>query len=552
MKDIDLKIGLAFSGGGFRASAFSLGVLTYLNRIKIGDEALLKKVIVLSTISGGTITGARYATGIKNGESLEDIYKKIYHFMSEVNLINLGLDNLISKKWGNKRIMSLINAISDVYDSELFDKMKFGTLFTDDPPIHLKHISFNATEFANGLPFRFQRSEKINAPEHGESDRGIVGNYEYRIPENIAREIRMADILASSSCFPGGFEPINFPTDFKFEIKEEFEEYFNNSDFPVGLMDGGIVDNQGIEPLLLAEERLKRNRKDESSKVSTSNVLDLLIISDVASPYMDDYKASKQQKENWWRKLTPQNIFLINFLFLISSIIAMCFSIKNSNILLSALFSSLITLNIIVFVLGKFIKSIPKNFQVPNIFMKPLKKLMRLKLIVYENLIMNRANSLLKMTNDVFLKHVRRLNFSRIYEDDSWKNRRIMNAIYELRNEEKKLNKRIQDKKIDEKLIPSKSIRDLASKAAGMGTTLWFTDDELEKEDMLNSIIACGQFNICWNLLEYIETLKKDPENTNESHNELIACEDQLLDHWKQFKAEPLWMVNEINAELKI
>jgi len=42
-----------------------------------------------------------------------------------------------------------------------------------------------------------------------------------------------------------------------------------------------------------------------------------------------------------------------------------------------------------------------------------------------------------------------------------------------------------------------------------MSTTLWFTKKELEgKDNMLDVLIACGQFNTCWNLLEYIEKIE--------------------------------------------
>lgn len=47
------KIGLALCGGGYRASAFHLGAMDKLNELDI-----LEKIDVISTISGGLITGA--------------------------------------------------------------------------------------------------------------------------------------------------------------------------------------------------------------------------------------------------------------------------------------------------------------------------------------------------------------------------------------------------------------------------------------------------------------------------------------------------------------
>lgn len=539
----ELKIGLAFSGGGYRASSFSLGVLSYLNEVSVNQKSLLQSIYVISTVSGGTITGTRYAVGIKQGESFRQIYDSIYTFMTDVDIIDLSLGNLTSSEnWGEGRIRSLINAVADVYDKHLFNKAKFGTLLSEANPIHIKHLSFNSTEFSNALQFRFQWSEKLRNQLPGEPERGIIGNSYYNVPLAVAEHIRMADILAASSCFPGGFEPINFPTDFCIP-QDKINQLPKEVKYPVGLMDGGIVDNQGIEPLVLAEERLKR---DKGLNATSPNVLDLLIVSDVTSPYMAKFEASVQKKQNWWRKLTPALIFTLNTLLLIASGIALFIFARKGNTGLTILFTAIVTITLIVFVLAKMLGSLPKKFEVPDMFFKPLGKLMRLKLLVYENLVMNRANSLMKMAGDVFLKHVRRLNYSRIYKDDSWENRRIMNAIYELRKTEKAWKEKINKGELSPELAPSDAVGEVARKATVMGTTLWFTKDELEKENMLDTIIACGQFTMCWNLLEYIHNIEKNNRNTNQLHLALVQqCKAKVTDDWNKFKADPYWMVNQ-------
>ncbi|UJF33947.1 patatin-like phospholipase family protein [Paenibacillus hexagrammi] len=48
-------IGLALSGGGYRASLFHLGVMA-----RLADDGLLNKVRVISSVSGGSIIGAYY------------------------------------------------------------------------------------------------------------------------------------------------------------------------------------------------------------------------------------------------------------------------------------------------------------------------------------------------------------------------------------------------------------------------------------------------------------------------------------------------------------
>src|SRR5688572_28439269 len=49
-------IGLALSGGGFRAAAFHLGVLKRLREL-----GLLSRIHLLSTVAGGSIVGALWA-----------------------------------------------------------------------------------------------------------------------------------------------------------------------------------------------------------------------------------------------------------------------------------------------------------------------------------------------------------------------------------------------------------------------------------------------------------------------------------------------------------
>jgi predicted acylesterase/phospholipase RssA len=544
LEPLSLKIGLAFSGGGFRAASFSLGVLTYLDKVAIGDKKLLEQVVALSTISGGTITGARYTAGIKKGESIAQIYHSLVRFMRDVDLVDGCLSNLIAKRnWDGHKINSLICAMADVYDKELFNGEKFGTLMDeyDEHPIHLKHFSFNATDFANALQFRFQQSERQGCIK-SDTDRGIIGNYYIRIPYAIAKDIRLGDIMAASSCFPGGFEPINFPDDFHLPPSPELSAFMAHNNLPVGLMDGGIVDNQGIEPLLLADKRMVR---EMPSPTENSHAFDLLILSDVTSPFMDEYRASTQQHQSWWRRLTPQQLLLANSLILIGSLTGTIWSAVTGHIWPGIALSALTTASLLIFVVGLFVTSLPNKFQVPNAFTAPLRKLLKVKLVAYENMILNRSNSLLKMTNDVFLKHIRRLNYNRVYNDPSWKNRRIMNAIYELAKNHQRFQQKANTNTPDVRRLPSDKMRHVAQTAHSMGTTLWFTKEELEVKNMLNSIIACGQFTMCRNLLDYIDKLKADNENTSPNHSALIACEAQLLDHWDRLTANPFWLVEQ-------
>src|SRR5919106_5969911 len=55
-----VRLGLALSGGGFRASLFHIGVLA-----RLAELDLLRQVEVLSCVSGGSIIGALYYLYLK-------------------------------------------------------------------------------------------------------------------------------------------------------------------------------------------------------------------------------------------------------------------------------------------------------------------------------------------------------------------------------------------------------------------------------------------------------------------------------------------------------
>ncbi len=525
-----MKIALAFSGGGFRAAAFNLGALTYLNQVTLDGEPLLKKVVALSTVSGGTITGARYATGIKKGESVQQIYKALYTFFNDADVVSdsLGRLQLLQKAKG-KRVQSLINAFADVYDHSLFAGDKFGLLLDmSTNPIHLKQISFNATEFSTGLQFRFQVAEPVISKATGKPITGKIGNQKNRIPETLAREIRMGDILAASSCFPGGFEPINFPDDFV--LPNELVESYKGK--TIGVMDGGIVDNQGIEPLLLAERRMHAGLEDGTNKI------DLMIISDVASPYMEGFTASLKSKENWWRQLTLlslRNATIVTALLSLAGVVGGFIYNQPAAVAAGTFVGTLAGLVLAVFAIVNNCLS-----HVRIIDMHKVENLLHVKLGVFELFLKNRVSSVMKLAGSVFMKRIRSLNYRAVYEDKRWDNRRIQNAIYELRKGEKweKM------KALPEELKPSDEIRKVTTAATRMSTTLWFKDEQ-KQNNILDKLIACGQYTMCWNLLEYIRELKQDATNTNDSHRTLMACEAAMLKDWADFQNDPLWLVRE-------
>lgn len=524
-----LKIALTFSGGGYRAATFHLGALSYLHTIKVGESNLLERVVALSTISGGTITGLRYMLGLTRHESVEEIFNELYDFFTKVDLATIAMNNLSG--YGEEQCASLIRTMAEVYNKELFAGAVLGDLMDKVGAIHICHFAANATDFVNGLAFRFQATENTGKP--GAPGHGIVGNNKIRIPREVARHIRLSEILACSSCFPSGFEPLIFPKDFELGDSEEVKNYISRIE-PFGIMDGGVVDNQGIEPILLAEERMARCAGSTDGKC-----LDLVIISDVASPYMKPYSPStfclpksvgnlslkKLTVRFWIAGIAATGIVAASYVFT---------SVSFLSGFLTALWLLLIGIFILYGVLKKKLVRIAKTTVIQDSVMSVL----NLPFKDIATLVANRVSSVLVLVSSVFMKHLRRLGYRAVYQDTTWYNRSIMNGVYELRPDESWVAK-LKYGQLPEYLKPSDAIQQNSKKAAGMGTTLWFTQQEKEN-GMPDALIAAGQYTVCWNLLEYIENIKKDPTNTNEHHQQILACEERLREDWEKFQKNPL------------
>jgi predicted acylesterase/phospholipase RssA len=198
-----VSIGIALSGGGYRAAAFHLGTLSYLHRVQ-----LLPQICRLSTVSGGTFIGAKYILSLVEGTDFPDFFRDFYQFLQTHDLIKAGLAELSQRSPQPPRERKLITAMANVYANTFLqdadgNPYTLGQILDADIPV--KEVAFNTTEFRTGVAFRFQKSAKNTA---------LIGNGNVSIALEDAKKIRVADIVAASSCFPGGFEPLAFPQDF--------------------------------------------------------------------------------------------------------------------------------------------------------------------------------------------------------------------------------------------------------------------------------------------------------------------------------------------------
>lgn len=528
----DLKIGMGFSGGGYRAATFDLGSLSFLDYIKLdGVRSLLDCVVVLTSVSGGTITALKYMLGKARGQDVSEIVKDLYEFLNKEDLVEKALQQLSDQR-ANREVSS-IKIMADIYDTCLFDNATFGELIDNFNKIPVKDYTALATDFNNSLPFRF-RIIDVKSPEESSKDK-VIGNQKDRISLDVMRYITLGEALACSSCFPSGFEPMMFPDDFKLSQREDIVKTINKK---VAIMDGGVVDNQGIRPISLAEERLFKFRSDKSR---TDKALDLVILSDVSSPYMHGYMPSEQIMPEKVGKLTIGR--LRNYGLITMGVFAALFvlALVLGSGFWTGVMSVLLALSVIGNLIGawskrKMYSAIAKTF-VGNKAMF----LSHLKFATLESMIMNRAKSVVMMTSEVFLKQLRKLGYNALYDDEGWKNRLISNAIYELRPNEKWQSK-ADNGNLPYYLMPSNLIQENSIKATSMGTTLWFTSAD-KQEQIPQALMATGQYTMCYNLLDYIYKIEKSPENLNDNHKLIIGCKEKLMEAWKKFQEDPQWMV---------
>lgn len=282
------KVGLALSGGGFRASLFHIGVLAYL-----AEQDVLRRVEVLSCVSGGSILGAHYYLEVKrlleskgDAEIARQDYLEVVRRLEREFLAGVQTNircRLFGSIWANLRTFlqpsyTATRRLGELYERELYARVPDGN---GDRPRYLKDLFvcphgeegfkpkydnwrratkipvlvLNATTLNTGHNWQFTASW-MGEPPIG-LDAEIGGNYRLRrmyygeAPRLMDRwrsrfgrlfappdyqQLRLGEAVAASSCVPGLFDPLVFPD--LYEGKT------------VRLVDGGVYDNQGVASLL--------------------------------------------------------------------------------------------------------------------------------------------------------------------------------------------------------------------------------------------------------------------------------------------------------------
>ena len=573
------NIALAMSGGGYRAAAFALGTLSYLDHLKDDEEnSLLTRVTFMSSTSGGSITNIAYSAGLCSGEQFAVIYNRLLAAIDGEKVIKRVFEILAKDECWKERPQksrNLINAFSLAYDELLYPDQYFQ-LFTDKlKGTHLEEICVNATEFANGMSFRFQsqRSDRKN---------GKVGNFYINFNNtNVAGRLKLSDILASSSCFPGGFEPLIFPDDYTHQtlISKELNDAINFKDNPFstgekpddimqdeefkenpkrfGLMDGGIADNQAIDSILLASER-----RSSSGQAP----FDLLLITDVTSYLIDGYTLPLEKK-SFMGSATVNGVIWVLFLLGVLSPLMVGYSLFFGwhKIMYLLLIPASIALVVWLFIQYKLIKTRVGANQDRSTWSLMLLSyggyFLKLRISALFQMLTARLKSVMMITSDIYLKQIRRHYYDQLYNNPATRDLVVANAIYGLSLAKQKMitdlppeqqeNQTDEQEEAEKMLVqvapPSNALIGVAEKARVMATTLWF-DKYQSRDNAKAAIVATGQFTTCYNLLKHLfekqlRIRKADPNAVLDKQESVLV--DNLEADWKKFNADPFWLYND-------
>lgn len=454
------RLALSLSGGGYRAAAFHLGVLLFLHRV-----GLLSNVRALSTASGGSIAGAFYAQSAAERLPFEEIYRRFYAFLRDVDVIDAALRGARTTRRGTAA--KLITSAADVYARALFH----GTLGElQRAGSHLEEISINATELARGIAFRF-----VVTPNR----RVRSGNRFGPVPPDVASEIRLADAVAASSCFPGAFEPIVFPADFRWPAAVPDLT-------PLPLMDGGIYDNQGIDSLLLVRSRRRRE-------------IDLVLISDAGRAAMPLYQEPNMPRAGAVSVSVLAGVF---GLFCVTAAVSAGMAWR-AGLAIPAAICALTAIGGVVFV----VKAVSAMWEPIAGRARPLlwRRMLGLTLPELVHALRVRASSLVALTGSIFMKRVRLMTYQRVYEHPSAGGRIIGNMIYDL----------VEN-------APNEALRGIATRASSLPTVLWF-----DSEDDLRDTVAAGEATMCFNVLRFLERAR-DPDD------DARALHERCADLWQR------------------
>ena len=301
------RIGLALSGGGFRASLFHLGVIRRLEELGI-----MKHVHTISAVSGGSIIAAYYVIEMEkrlrrrleqltnNLDGLDEIRLEVFEeiagcFFQALDHNLRSRATVFSPFYHPLLLMKSLSpgcSRSDIiqkefdkwfYHDETLDRLPAVTLSRVDGPSEAERISLTLTG-----PTVVLNATSLLTGERKEFTRESVSRMRelHRVNRNT---LKLSRVVGASSGVPGVFPPTTISGD--------------------KLVDGGVSDNQGIDPLVSLDNVLDRVLSGERHPgAADRDNFDVLLVSD-ASGQME----LKHQQETSAFKVMVRTVSIFQF-----------------------------------------------------------------------------------------------------------------------------------------------------------------------------------------------------------------------------------------------
>lgn len=257
------RIGLVLSGGGVRAMAFHLGILSFL-----AENGLLERVSRVSTVSGGSLlvglmlhrTSMQWPT---SAEFKSSVFDPLRSEMCSRSLTWAAIRQLL-RPWNWVHILSRANLVAKALHG-------WGIQYDLANLPQQPEWSINGTTAENGRRFRFKR--------------GSIGDYQLGYANGDT--FPLAKAMAVSAAFPGGIGPLSIKTKGFVWMKRarwDSDDAATKTDIPfkrLHLYDGGVYDNLGLEPYF---DTGKRESKIEGLAIYVSDAGAPLAVGKSAGP----------------------------------------------------------------------------------------------------------------------------------------------------------------------------------------------------------------------------------------------------------------------------
>ncbi len=245
----DLKVGMALSGGGYRAALMHAGTLDAFERLHV-------PVTHVTSVSGGSIIGAFYAAGGTPAEFRRAVAEGRFNLTREMtNFFNaVRIITPAQLPWTKTKLLPFGDFARTDVQAELLDKVLLNkTTFAELEQEGAPRLMVCATDLYSGASigmskqgvlrrFMIKPGEKdayvnVNDPEENctfvECDDGYPLN------------AHLSQVVAASGAFPGAFNA----------IKEQIMLDGGPRRQPVLLADGGLSDNSALTVMAFANAR---------------------------------------------------------------------------------------------------------------------------------------------------------------------------------------------------------------------------------------------------------------------------------------------------------